>query len=269
MIIDFHTHIFPEKIARKTSDYLSEKGGLPPFSDGTASGLINSLQKAGADIAINLPVLTNPAQFESVNRFVYEINEQYKNEARRIVSFGGIHPLCDDIDGKMKLLKDMGFLGVKIHPDYQETPINDEKYIRILSCAKELDLTVVTHAGIDAGYRDRTVMCPPELAREIIDRVGHPKLVLAHCGGYESFDDVYELLCGRDVYFDTSYVLRYLGEENLKKMLSKHGNDKILFASDSPWSDIEGDVKILKSFNLGKETEDKLFCENAKKLLGI
>ena len=76
-------------------------------------------------------------------------------------------------------------------------------------------------------------------------------------------------MCGRDVYFDTSYVLRYLGEENLKKMISKHGSDKILFASDSPWSDIEGDVNILKSFNLGKETEGKLLCENAKKLLGI
>ena len=198
-------------------------------------------------------MLTNPTQFDSVNRFAHEINEQYKQGKERIISLGGIHPLCDDINGKMKRLKDMGFLGVKIHPDYQETPFNDEKYIRILSCAKDLDLVVVTHAGIDAGYRHRPVMCTPEFASEVIKRVGHGKLVLAHLGGYESFERVYELLCGEDVYFDTSYVLRYIGKENFKKMLRKHGEDKILFASDSPWSDIKGDVNILKSFNLGPQ----------------
>ncbi|MBE6667970.1 MAG: amidohydrolase [Ruminococcaceae bacterium] len=268
-MIDFHTHLFPEKIAARTIDYLSKKGGIPPFSDGTASGLIHSLERAKADIAVNLPVLTNPSQFESVNRFACEINEQYKNAERRIISFGGIHPLCEDIDGKMKQLKGMGFLGVKVHPDYQETPFNSDGYIRILQCAKEYDLIVVTHAGIDAGYRDRPVMCTPALAKEVIDKVGHGKLVLAHLGGYETVEQVFELLCGKDVYFDTAYVLRFIGEENFKKLLKLHGEDRILFASDSPWSDIDGDVKILKSFELGKETEDKLFCQNAKRLLGI
>ena len=269
MIIDFHTHLFPEKIAARTIDYLSKKGGIPPFSDGTASGLIHSLERAEADIAVNLPVLTNPSQFESVNRFACEINEQYGNKARKILSFGGIHPLCDDIDGKMKQLKDMGFLGVKVHPDYQETFFNHEGYIRILNCAKELDMIVVTHAGVDAGYRDCEVRCTPTLAKEVINKVGHKKLVLAHLGGHNMFSDVYDMLCGTDIYFDTAYDLRFIGKENFRKILEKHGEDRILFASDSPWSDIDGDVKILKSFELGKETEDKLFCQNAKRLLGI
>ena len=269
MIIDFHTHLFPEKIAARTIDYLSEKGGIPPFSDGTASGLVNSLKRAGADIAVNLPVLTNPSQFESVNRFACELNERYKNGERRIISFGGIHPLCEDIDGKMRQLRDMGFVGIKIHPDYQETFFNHEGYIRILNCAKELDMIVVTHAGVDAGYRDRDVRCTPSLAKEVIERVGHKKLVLAHFGGHDMTSDVLDLLCDEDVYFDTAYDLRFIGEENFKKILEKHGEDKLLFASDSPWSDIEGDVKILKSFNLRKETEDKLFFKNARALLGI
>ena len=82
-------------------------------------------------------------------------------------------------------------------------------------------------------------------------------------------DEVIEKLCGLDVYFDTAYVLRATSKETFLKMLEKHGEDRILFASDSPWSSIKNDVEILRSFDLEKETEDKLFFKNAKKLLGI
>ena len=82
-------------------------------------------------------------------------------------------------------------------------------------------------------------------------------------------DDVCNILCGDDVYFDTAYVLRFLGKDTIMQILDRHGEDKILFASDSPWSDIEGDIKIIQSLNLPKETEEKIFCTNARRLLGI
>ena len=81
--------------------------------------------------------------------------------------------------------------------------------------------------------------------------------------------NVMNTLCGLDVYFDTAFVLRYVGKENFLKILEKHGEDKILFGSDTPWSDIAADVNILRSFGLSEKTEEKIFCENAKKLLGI
>ncbi len=56
MVIDFHTHIFPDKIAKKTIDHLSKKGGIPPFSDGTLSGLMDTSNKI--DLRVILPVLT-------------------------------------------------------------------------------------------------------------------------------------------------------------------------------------------------------------------
>lgn len=269
MIIDLHTHIFPDKIAKKTIEYLSEKGGIPPFSDGSYSGLISELEKAGADIAVNLPVVTAPKQFDSINRFASEINAMSQTGERRVISFAGIHPLCEDIEGKMKFIAESGFIGVKLHPDYQETFIDDEGYVKILECAKEYDLVVVTHAGVDGGYRGYPVRCTPDRVKRLIDRVEHRKFVLAHMGANERADEVLETLCGLDVFFDTAYVLRNMSRETFCRILERHGEDKILFASDSPWSSIEGDVKIIKSFGLGKETEDKIFYENAKGLLGI
>ena len=269
MIIDFHTHIFPEKIAARTIALLSEKGSMTPFSDGTVGGLITEMEKAGVDISVTLPVMTNPAQFDSVNRFAAEINESFRNKERKLISFGGIHPDCEDIDGKMSFIKKSGFLGVKIHPDYQDTYIDDEKYVKILECAKEYDLIVVTHSGVDAAYRDLPVKCTPERALRLIRRVRYPKLVLAHLGANEMPDAVLDTLAGEDVYFDTAVVLRYTNEETFKQIVKKHGADKILFATDSPWSAVKGDVDIIKSFSLDKNTENKIFFENAKKLLGI
>ncbi len=269
MIIDFHTHIFPDKIAQKTIGYLAEKAQIPPFSDGSVDGLLSAMERAGTDISVTLPVLTSPSQFDSVNRFAREINQAFFDKDRKLISFAGIHPKCEDIEGKMAWISKNGFLGVKLHPDYQETFINDDGYVRILQAAKEQDLIVVTHSGVDGGYRGLPVRCTPELAKQVIDKVHHKKFVLAHYGANEMFDEVLELLCGEDVYFDTAYILRFVGEEAFKKILEKHGEDKILFASDSPWSDIKGDVEILKSFSLNKQTEEKLFYGNAKKLLGI
>ncbi len=269
MVIDFHTHIFPDKIANKTIDILSEKGGIPPFSDGTAKGLIKTMDSAGVDISVNLPVVTNPSQFDSVNRFALQINESFSSNEKKIISFAGIHPLCENIDSKMRFIKDSGFLGIKIHPDYQGTFINDENYVRIIEYAKEYDLVVVTHSGADGGYKDQPIRCTPDRVLDLIDKVPYNKLVLAHYGANEMFDEVFEKLCEADVYFDTAYILRFIDEAVFKKILKSHGEERILFASDSPWSDVKNDADIIKSFSLGKETEDKIFYGNAKKLLGL
>ncbi len=47
MVVDFHTHIFPEKIAGKTITYLEEKAHIKAFNDGTEEGLIRSMEAAG------------------------------------------------------------------------------------------------------------------------------------------------------------------------------------------------------------------------------
>ena len=268
MIIDFHTHIFPDKIAEKTIELLEAKGGIHAFSDGTVTGLLSSLEAAGVDVAVTLPVLTNPKSFDGVNRFAKEINERFKNEKRRLISFGAIHPACEDIHGKMRELWRLGFSGVKIHPDYQETYINDDGYVEILNAAREYDLTVITHAGVDFAYPD-DVHCTPKLAAELLKKAPHEKFVFAHLGGEKMQAEFLDFFAESGVYFDTAYVLRYITPEIFNNWLSRVGADRILFATDSPWSDVKGDVEILNSFDLDENTKGKLFSQNARRLLGI
>ncbi len=268
MLIDFHTHVFPEKIVKGAMEVLAKAADYTPFSNGSIFGLLDAMERANCDVSVVMPVCTKPSQFDSINRFALEINEDYSKGKRRLISFGGIHPLCDDIKSKMKFLSDSGFLGVKIHPDYQGEFINCDGYKEIFKCAKDLNMIVLTHAGVDDGYKGEKIKCPPILAREIVDEFNYNKIVFAHFGGHKMIDDVYKYLAGKDVFFDTAFTMHEINKEDFIKILTKHGSDKILFATDSPWRDIKTDFDIIKSFNLDKNTENNIFYKNAIKLLG-
>lgn len=269
MVIDFHTHIFPDKIAKTTISALEKNSNGKAFTDGTVNGLISELDRCGVDIAVTLPVLTKPTQFDSVTKFALSINEEFSSKNNRIISFGGMHPQCDKKYEKMKYLKDNGFLGIKIHPDYQNTFIDDDGYVEIINIAKELDLIVVTHSGIDDGYLGEPVKCPPKLVKKVIEKTKHSKFVLGHFGAHKQWQEVYNELAGLDVYFDTAFTFYKIQENLFKNIVTKHGPDKILFASDCPWSDIKRDKERLLSFVMDKDVLDKIFYKNALKLLNI
>ena len=270
MIIDFHTHIFPERIAARTLSILSERGGIAPCTDGTEAGLLHEMETAGISLAVTLPVLTSPTQFESVNRYACDVNRRFAAQSgRRLLSFGGIHPACEDIGGKMEYLRSEGFLGVKIHPDYQETFIDGDGYREILFHAKRLDMIVVTHAGADIAYRGQPVRCTPARVKELIRAVPYGKLVLAHMGGSEMTSEVLDELCGEDVYFDTSFVLPHVEKDTLRAIIARHGASRILFGTDSPWCGAKVSLSVIRSLSLGEEAEEKILSQNAKKLLGL
>ena len=266
MVIDFHTHIFPDKIASATIEALSENASIPPHSDGTYDGLIPKMERAGVDISVNLPVVTRPSQVDSIMRFSSEIN----SKSKRVISFAGIHPDSDDTDAILENIKQNGFLGIKLHPDYQGAFFDDPRYIRIMKKAKELDLVTVTHAGLDGAFVGQEIKCTPTRVLRVLDALGgYDKLVLAHMGANELFNETLSELAGENVYFDTAYVLPTLGQEMFARILEKHGEDKILFATDSPWQDALEQIEIIKSYGLDNETENKIFCENAKRLLKL
>ena len=269
MIIDFHTHIFPEKIAGATISALANNSGTKPNTDGTANGMIEALNRANADIAVTLPVLTKATQFDSVTKYAISINEQYKNSKIRLISFGGRHPDCENVDEKLAFLKENGILGIKIHPDYQGTFIDDKRYINILKCAKKYDLIVVTHSGVDDGYKDQPVRCTVDRVLKVIEEVDYQKFVLGHFGAHRMWEEVLDKLAGKNVYFDTAFTFNDIDEKLFKDIVQKHGADKILFATDCPWRDIKEDYDILSSYNLDKQTFDKITHKNALKLLGI
>lgn len=262
MIIDFHTHMFPDKIAKGTIDFLAGVCGIKPYTDGTCEGLRKETLESGVDLSIALPIVTKPSQFRSINEFASRYQE------KPVLSFGSIHPDCEDYKEKLRQIKAMGFKGIKLHPDYQEVYFNDIRYKRIIAYAAELDLIVSVHAGADPKCPE-DIHCTPRMSAEVIDETGIKKLVLAHMGGNEQWDEVEEYLVGRDVYFDTGVVLDRMPGEQFLRIVRSHGADRILFATDSPWSGQKEFLKLMGEMELTEEEREKILGANAEKLLRL
>lgn len=280
MIIDFHTHVFPEKIAERTLGMLAERSQIKPKTNGTAEGLLTSMDEAGVDCSVILPVVTAPKQFGSIMNFALKVNEDYgyldksweKGSVPRLVSFGGIHPDSADYKGEMRALADAGFPGIKVHPDYQGMFFNDIRYKRIVSYAQELGMIVVTHAGMDVGLPD-PVHCTLSMAAEVFRETGIEKLVLAHLGGYGVWDEVEDfydrgIFKPGEVYLDTAFIQSGIRPAQFTSIVQRAGEDHILFATDSPWEGQKEGVCWLKEQRLPEEIREKIGFWNGAALLG-
>lgn len=263
MIIDFHTHIFPDAIAGKSIEVLSKVSGIRASTDGTLHGLMQSMERAGVDMSVIMPVATKPAQFQSVNQFAREVNNTFKD---RLISFGGIHPDTVDYKNELRMIKEYGLPGIKLHPDYQGVMIDDIRYMRIIEFANELDLIILTHAGIDIGLPE-PVHCTPQKIRYILDKIQPKRFVAAHMGGWKLWDDVMEYLIGENVYLDTAFSFSYMEDNTFMKLWESHHKDKVLFASDSPWGDVSVDINAIRNLPISEADKKAIFSENARKLL--
>ena len=103
MLVDFHTHCFPDKIALKAVEKLSfASGGLKPNTDGTVAGLQELMAKTGVDKAVVLNIATNATQQRNVNDFAASIN------GGNLISFGSIFPDSADCLEELQRIKELG-----------------------------------------------------------------------------------------------------------------------------------------------------------------
>ena len=147
MLIDFHTHAFPDGLAQRAVDKLSAvSGGLAPQTDGTLESLKARMDEDGVDISVVLSIATNPKQMHNVNDFAARIDQD-----PRIVAFGSVHPEAPDALEELERIADMGLKGVKLHPEYQNFYVDEERMKPIYRKISELGLVTLFHASTAAS----------------------------------------------------------------------------------------------------------------------
>ena len=282
MIIDFHTHTFPETIAAPTVDKLSHTAHIHPFSGATESSLKDSMARGGIDLSVILPVATSPRQVEKINDNAARLNEKY--EGRTLLSLGCIHPFYEGYRDELKRAASLGLKGIKIHPVYQGTDIDDVRFLRIMDCAASLNLLVVTHAGSDIGYPG-VEHCTPAMCRHVADEIGSFPFILAHMGGWRTWEEARELLAETSVFLDTAFSfgdisplgdgywegkdLHMMTEQDFTEFLKLFGAERILFGTDSPWSDQGQAKKWIEDLPVGEEEKSMILGGNARRLLRL
>lgn len=259
-VIDFHVHAFPDELASRAMEQLSEHSGVAPSYDGTISGLRCSMVRAGISASVLQPVATKPSQVRSINDWAASLREDW------LIPFGAIHPDFEDPRGELERIHILGIRGVKIHGDYQGSFVDDERYMPIYEALEDLGMILLFHAGVDIGLPP-PVHATPERILKVHEAFPRLRIVAAHMGGFKMWDEVEECLLGRGIYFDTSYVRTFMEDERALRMMREHGLERILFATDAPWADQREEISWITSLGLSEDELAKILSENAVKLL--
>ena len=260
MIIDFHTHVFPDSVAARAVEALEKQGGVHAASDGTVSGLLQSMDKAGVERAVILPVSTRERTVSAINRWAAGLRSD------RLIPFGTLFPGMTGVRDEAARLKDSGIRGVKLHPDYQGMNLDDPRMFPLLEACCEYNLTVLTHAGMDIALSP-PVRATPEMIAGVLDRFPPLRVIAAHMGGQDIWDEVERFLAGREVLFDTALCFRRMPEHIFRSLLRRHGARRVLFGTDHPWQGQREALDTLDRWDITPEERCLIRGENALRVL--
>lgn len=263
MLIDFHTHCFPDKLSKRAIATLQDAGGnMEAYTDGTVGGLRSLMKETGVDVSVVLNIATNPHQMTSVNDFAASINNE-----KDIFSFGSVYPLSPDAIYELERIKSLGLKGVKFHPEYQGFEADDPRVFPVYKKASALGLISVFHSGVDYGFAPPYKAMPKAMAKAI--SVFDSPVIAAHWGGVNAGEGVLEHLCGENVWFDLSFGYCMMPKYFAEKIIEKHGTDKLLFGTDAPWHKADMEMRLISSLGLLENDLEKIRWKNAAGLLGI
>jgi predicted TIM-barrel fold metal-dependent hydrolase len=259
VIIDAHTHIWPDSIAARAL-----AGTLPDlevFGDGTKAGLLASMERNGIDRSICLGVANNAPQVPLANKFAAGLDDD------RLIGFGSIHADADPAE-TLTDLAHRGLKGVKVHPIFQGYAIDDPGVLPLFDAFQETGTVVIMHVGA-GSTPDVTARSTPDKLRGLVERFPRLKLIACHFGGYRLFEQAEDLICGLPVYLDTSWPpsVADLDPARVRSFIERHGPDRIIFASDWPMSDPGEEIEAIERLGLSAEATEMVFGGNMARLL--
>ncbi|MCP4749287.1 MAG: amidohydrolase family protein [Proteobacteria bacterium] len=264
MIIDFHAHVFPDKVAPHVLRDLKTKGGLATFSDGTVGGLASYMDGTRLDYVVAMGVAIRPDLVQRTNDWLMGIKD------RRVIPFGSVHPDYPDPAAEIDRLRQNGIKGLKLHPLFQLFRPDEKRMMPIYEAMGD-DMIAFFHAGAGLSTGGKEVLATPSRIGKVIKDFPNLKVVAAHFGGYKLFEEAERCLAGRDLYFDTSWPpgLNVLDADAVVRVIRKHGYEKIVFGSDSPTADAVAEIQCIDSLQLNNAEKEAILGGNACTLLGL
>lgn len=261
-IINFHTHVYPQKIAAKAVESLHEKYQLTIEHDGTAECLFKECEACGISRVVTLPVAISPAQVSHINDFI--LNLSIKSNGKSI-PFMSLHPHMDlqEAEKEIKRCMALGAKGIKLHPDMQGFNADAPRVFELYEIIQG-QLPLLIHCGdfrMDYSH--------PRRVAHIIDAFPKLDIIAAHFGGWTLWDYAKEYLLNRHCMLDTSSSLEWLGPQRSKELIREYGAERFLFGTDYPLSTAARELEFMKNLNLTDKEYELIYAENAVRCLNL
>lgn len=261
-IIDFHAHAFPDNVAPKAMEALQSECEAKAVLDGTLASLLDSMDRAGVDIAVLSSIATKVKQFEPILDWSREIASD------RIIPFASFHPDDPEAGPRIRRIAESGLKGIKMHPYYQGFKIDEDRMMPLYRAIEQAGLLLLMHTGFDIAFERRRCADPVRTAR-VLEAVPGLKMVTSHMGGWEDYEEVEKHLLGKPVYIDLSYSVHFLPLERSRELVSAHPSEYLIFGTDSPWAGHQETLDYLRALGMGEDWERNVFGGNAARLLGL
>jgi len=212
-------------------------------------------------MGVLLPVATKPTQQRPINDWAI------LQRSDRIIPFGSVYPLADDAVDELERMAALGLRGVKLHPEYQGFDVDDPRVRPLYRKIGQLKLIVVFHAGQDLAYPP-PCRCAPDMLERAMEHLEGAQVIAAHWGGFFMGERVLtDLKPADNLYLDTSYSYRCVLIPVIRALIEAHGPGHILFGSDTPWSSIEDEARLIESLALPAAEQNAIMFGNARRLL--
>lgn len=268
--------------------------------------VINAMDKVGIDfqfLSINIPgaeVLDEKTGIELariVNDEYAEIIENYPTKFSALTTL----PLRN-IDASLKELdratKDLDFRGIMMFSNVMGMPISDKRFWPIYEMAEQYDQPIYIHPtkpvmanemqeyGLESmlGYVFDTSLAALKLILSgVFEKYPNLKVIIPHAGGtlpylvnridYQSTlvkDSKKNISANPSEYIKKLYMDTVsLSSSTLKLAYDLVGEDRILFATDYPFVDMNISIDVVNELEVSDKVKNKIFHENANKLFKL
>lgn len=258
-IIDIHTHVYPEKIARKATLSVCDFYDISSDNTGTSAELLEKGSRVRIEKYLILPVAVRPDQVVGINEFI----KTECNAHSEFIGFGTVHAGMEDIVGEVEHIRSLGLRGVKMHPDTQMFNIDDD---RLYPMYEEIEgkMPVYLHTG-DYRYD----YSHPRRLRRVLDDFPKLQAVAAHFGGWSVFEDAQEYLSDTDCLVDLSSSLMFISPEKAVEYIRAFGTERVMFGSDFPLWDPDVEFERFMTLPLTDDEREQIAYGTAAEFLGL
>ena len=125
-----HAHVFPASIN----------------PDGTIDRLLRLLDSCSIQQAVCFAPFPTQADKSGIHPNRWLAGELRHHD--RLRGFGTVDLRRDDVKDQVREIADLGFRGIKLHPNTQRFDILDRRAIEIYAAAEELKLFITFHSGV-------------------------------------------------------------------------------------------------------------------------
>lgn len=259
-IIDIHTHVYPDKVAKKASDSIRDfyaiYGGQ---MDGTVEMLLERGRQAGISRYVILPVSNAANRVRSINNFILEQTAAHDC----FIGFGTLHADMEQLEEEAEWILSSGLKGIKMHPDSQRFNIDDPRLFPIYDRIRG-KIPVLLHMG-DQRYN----YSHPMRLRKVLDIFPDLEVVAAHFGGYSMFHTARELLWDTDCVFDISSAMMFMEEGEAERYINCYGAERLAYGTDYPLWDPVTEVQRFKELRLSDRQFEQIAHKTAERILKL